>query len=143
MRVVFLTHNFPRFPGDVAGNFLVPLAHGLQARGVEGIRVLQGLRDDGRMIVVSTHDSRLVPIADRIVQLIPVGGHDEIATHEVTYAAGDSVFEQGDDAAHDRGVAGELIVVAQGNRCRTGFDEVEVAIDLTRKKQVANEVCFQ
>ena len=39
MRVVFLTHNFPRFPGDVAGNFLVPLAHGLQARGVEVVVV--------------------------------------------------------------------------------------------------------
>ena len=35
MRVVFLTHNFPRWPGDVSGNFLVPLAHGLQRRGIE------------------------------------------------------------------------------------------------------------
>ena len=34
MRVVFLTHNFPRWPGDVSGNFLVPLAHGLKRRGV-------------------------------------------------------------------------------------------------------------
>jgi putative ABC transport system ATP-binding protein len=68
----------------------------IQAEAI--IRLLQGLRDDGRMIIVSTHDSRLVPIADRIVQLIPVGGHDEIATHEVTYAAGESIFEQGDDA---------------------------------------------
>ena len=61
----------------------------IQAEAI--IRLLQGLRDDGRMIIVSTHDSRLVPIADRIVQLIPVGGHDEIATHEVTYAAGESL----------------------------------------------------
>jgi putative ABC transport system ATP-binding protein len=68
----------------------------IQAEAI--IRVLQSLRDDGRMIVVSTHDSRLVPIADRIVQLIPVGGHDEVATHEVSYAAGASIFEQGDHA---------------------------------------------
>ncbi len=34
MRVVFLTHNFPRWAGDVSGNFLVPLAHGLRQRGV-------------------------------------------------------------------------------------------------------------
>ncbi len=34
MRVVFLTHNFPRHAGDVSGNFLVPLAHALQERGV-------------------------------------------------------------------------------------------------------------
>lgn len=66
----------------------------IQAEAI--IRVLQGLRDDGQMIIVSTHDSRLVPIADRIVQLIPVGGHDEIATHEESFAAGASIFEQGD-----------------------------------------------
>jgi putative ABC transport system ATP-binding protein len=68
----------------------------IQAEAI--IRVLQGLRDDGRMIVVSTHDSRLVPIADRVVQMVPAGGHDEVATHEVTYAAGESIFEQGDDS---------------------------------------------
>ncbi len=66
----------------------------IQAEAI--IRVLQSLRDDGRMIVVSTHDSRLVPIADRIVQMVPVGGHDEVPTHDVTYAAGESVFEQED-----------------------------------------------
>jgi putative ABC transport system ATP-binding protein len=68
----------------------------IQAEAI--IRLLQGLRDDGRMIIVSTHDSRLVPIADRIVQLIPVGGHDEVATHEESFAAGESIFEQGDNA---------------------------------------------
>ena len=36
----------------------------IQAEAI--IRLLQGLRDDGRMIIVSTHDSRLVPIADRM-----------------------------------------------------------------------------
>ncbi len=39
MNVVFLTHNFPRWSGDVSGNFLVPLARALQARGV-GITVV-------------------------------------------------------------------------------------------------------
>ena len=29
MRVVFLTHNFPRWPGDVSGSFLATLAHAL------------------------------------------------------------------------------------------------------------------
>jgi putative ABC transport system ATP-binding protein len=62
------------------------------------IRLLQGLRDDGRMIVVSTHDSRLVPIADRIVHMVPPDQHEERATHDVTFAAGESIFEQGDPA---------------------------------------------
>ncbi len=30
---MFLTHNWPRWPGDIAGNFLVPLAHALADRG--------------------------------------------------------------------------------------------------------------
>lgn len=33
MDVVFLTHNWPRWPGDIAGMFLVPLAHALAERG--------------------------------------------------------------------------------------------------------------
>ncbi len=33
MRILFLTHNYPRFPGDVSGSFLATLARGLQARG--------------------------------------------------------------------------------------------------------------
>lgn len=33
MDVVFLTHNWPRWPGDIAGTFLVPLAHALTDRG--------------------------------------------------------------------------------------------------------------
>jgi glycosyltransferase involved in cell wall biosynthesis len=39
VRVVFLTHNFPRWPGDVSGAFLATLAHALMRRGHE-IRVL-------------------------------------------------------------------------------------------------------
>ena len=35
MRVVFLTHNYPRHAGDVAGAFLHPLAVALRARGVD------------------------------------------------------------------------------------------------------------
>jgi len=39
VRVVFLTHNYPRHPGDLAGAFLHPLALGLRARGVD-VRVV-------------------------------------------------------------------------------------------------------
>ena len=35
MRVLFLTHNYPRHAGDVAGAFLHPLARSLQSPGVE------------------------------------------------------------------------------------------------------------
>ncbi len=56
----------------------------IQAEAI--IRLLQGLRDDGRMIVVSTHDSRLVPIADRIVQMVPPDQHEERPTHDVSFS---------------------------------------------------------
>ncbi|HTS87821.1 MAG TPA: glycosyltransferase [Gemmatimonadales bacterium] len=39
MRVVFLTHNFPRFAGDVSGAFLATLAGALTARG-HGVTVI-------------------------------------------------------------------------------------------------------
>lgn len=46
MRAVFLTHNYPRHPGDVAGAFLHPLAKALQQRGVD-VRVVAP-SDEGR-----------------------------------------------------------------------------------------------
>ncbi len=88
----------------------------IQAEAI--IRLLQSLRDDGRMIVVSTHDSRLVPIADRIVQMVPEGSHEEVETHQLTLIAGDSVFEQGDDAdlvyVIDSGQVDVIRVLADG-----------------------------
>ena len=39
MRVVFLTHNYPRWPGDLSGAFLATLAAALVRRGVE-VRVV-------------------------------------------------------------------------------------------------------
>ena len=39
MRVVFLTHNYPRHPGDLSGSFLATLASALARRGIE-VRVL-------------------------------------------------------------------------------------------------------
>ncbi|HEY3934735.1 MAG TPA: glycosyltransferase family 4 protein [Gemmatimonadales bacterium] len=39
MRVVWVTHNYPRFRGDIAGAFLHPLAVALRGRGVD-IRVV-------------------------------------------------------------------------------------------------------
>ncbi len=39
MRVVFVTHNYPRWPGDLSGSFLAALAAGLVRRGHE-VRVI-------------------------------------------------------------------------------------------------------
>ncbi|MEM9035369.1 MAG: ATP-binding cassette domain-containing protein [Actinomycetota bacterium] len=68
----------------------------IQAEAV--IRLLQELRDQGCVIVVSTHDDRLVPVADEIVQMVPEVAPVEVAPHEVKVSAGETVFVQGDDS---------------------------------------------
>ncbi|MEE8062497.1 MAG: glycosyltransferase family 4 protein [Gemmatimonadales bacterium] len=47
MRIIFLTHNFPRWPGDVSGAFLASLAAALIDRGHE-VRVLAP-SDEGKI----------------------------------------------------------------------------------------------
>ena len=47
MRVVFLTHNFPRWPGDHSGAFLATLAAALVRRGVEVRAVAPSDRGQG------------------------------------------------------------------------------------------------
>lgn len=62
------------------------------------IRLLRDLRDQGSIIVVSTHDARLVPVADRTVQMTQEAETSDAAPQQVRYVAGESVFEQGDRA---------------------------------------------
>ena len=77
----------------------------IQAEGI--VRLLRDLRDDGRTIVVSTHDDRLVPVADRVVHMVPEFRSDDVAVHRVEYATGEPIFEQGG--------RGELVyVIEQG-----------------------------
>jgi putative ABC transport system ATP-binding protein len=67
----------------------------IQAEAI--ITLLRDLRSQGRLIVVSTHDARLVPIADRIVKMVPdTVGDASFSAEQVTFAAGTSLFEQGD-----------------------------------------------
>jgi putative ABC transport system ATP-binding protein len=66
----------------------------IQAEAVIGL--LRGLRDESRVVVVSTHDARLVPIADHIVELAPGSQAGDEPEFAVAYAAGASIFEQGD-----------------------------------------------
>jgi putative ABC transport system ATP-binding protein len=66
----------------------------IQAEAI--IRLLREIRSEGHLIVVSTHDARLVPIADRIVHMVP--DLEEVNRPRTTrsLAPGESLFEQGD-----------------------------------------------
>jgi putative ABC transport system ATP-binding protein len=72
-----------------------PTAH-LDYIQIEGVlELLREIADEGRVVVVSTHDERIVPLADRIVGLSPRPKEHGIVK-EVELAAGETLFEQGD-----------------------------------------------
>lgn len=60
------------------------------------IRLLRDLRDQGRIIVISTHDARLVPVADKTIQMAQDVETADGTPQEVVYASGETIFEQGD-----------------------------------------------
>ncbi len=64
MRVVFLTHNYPRHPADVAGGFLHPLAVALRSKGVDLRVVAPSDRGKGGRDVVDGVPVRRVRYAD-------------------------------------------------------------------------------
>jgi putative ABC transport system ATP-binding protein len=66
----------------------------IQAEAI--IRLLREIRSEGRLIIVSTHDARLVPIADRIVRMVPDHADSEPDTRTLAFSEGTSLFEQGD-----------------------------------------------
>jgi putative ABC transport system ATP-binding protein len=73
-----------------------PTAH-LDYIQVEGVlRILRSLAQPGRIVVVATHDERMVPLADRIVELTPRAAGEALAPEVRELAAGTVLFEQGD-----------------------------------------------
>ncbi len=77
----------------------------VQAEAVIGL--LRNLRNDGRTIVVSTHDARLVPVADRVIDMGSETLDVEGPPVDVRYSRGEVLFEQGD-------AAGLVYVVVSG-----------------------------
>jgi putative ABC transport system ATP-binding protein len=63
------------------------------------ISLLRRLRESGRTIIISTHDNRLLPAIDRIVEMAPKGDQEEASAPElVTLEAGETLFRQGDSS---------------------------------------------
>jgi putative ABC transport system ATP-binding protein len=69
------------------------------------IRLLRSLADSGRLVIVATHDDRLVPLADRLVNLTPRREMESRSPETTELAAGEILFEQGDP--------GELVYVVE------------------------------
>ena len=73
-----------------------PTAH-LDYIQVEGVlKLVRELADDGRLVVVATHDERLIPLADRVVNLTPRADTSPREPEVVRLAAGQELFAQGE-----------------------------------------------
>lgn len=73
-----------------------PTAHldYIQVDGV--IRLLRELARPGRVVVIATHDERLLPLADRVVEMTPRAASESRPPEPVDLAAGEVLFRQGD-----------------------------------------------
>jgi putative ABC transport system ATP-binding protein len=92
-----------------------PTAH-LDYIQVEGVlKLVRDLADDGRLVVVATHDERLIPLADGVVNLTPRADTSPREPEVVRLAPGQELFAQGE--------RGELVYTV---------DEGEVEIVRTR-----------
>jgi putative ABC transport system ATP-binding protein len=84
-----------------------PTAHLDFIQVEEVLRLIRELASGDRMVVVATHDSRILPLADRIVELVPEFATTDRPPETVRLVAGEALFEQG--------VMGDLIyVVSEG-----------------------------
>jgi putative ABC transport system ATP-binding protein len=73
-----------------------PTAH-LDYVQVDGVlRLLRELAAPGRVVIVSTHDERLLPLADRVVELTPRAPDATRPPERVELSAGQVLFRQGD-----------------------------------------------
>ena len=83
----------PRSPAILADE---PTAH-LDYIQVETVlRIVRGLAAPGRVVVVATHDDRMIPLADQVVELVPRFVSEALGPQTLELAPGDTVFEQGD-----------------------------------------------
>ncbi len=58
------------------------------------LRLIRELADGDRVVVVATHDSRMLPMADRVVELTPDFAETNRPPEVVELKSGDVLFEQ-------------------------------------------------
>jgi putative ABC transport system ATP-binding protein len=104
-----------------------PTAH-LDYIQVDGVlRLLRDLAQPGRVVIVATHDERLLPLADRVVELTPRAAGEARPPETVELAPGEVLFEQGDP--------GDLVYYVESGRIEIfrvqadGADERVTEID--------------
>lgn len=64
------------------------------------VDLLATLRSDGRVVVISSHDPRLLPIADEVVRMHGAGPERVVTAQQVRYEQGETIFARGDWGEH-------------------------------------------
>src|SRR6478609_8633084 len=72
-----------------------PTAHLDFIQVEEVLRLIRELASGDRMVVVATHDSRILPLADRVVDLVPDFISMDRPPDKVSVSEGEVLFEQG------------------------------------------------
>jgi putative ABC transport system ATP-binding protein len=80
-----------------------PTAHLDYIQVEEVLKLIRELATGDRMVVVATHDSRILPLADRVVEMVPDFASTDRPPDAVQLESGEVLFEQG--------TMGELIYV--------------------------------
>jgi putative ABC transport system ATP-binding protein len=73
-----------------------PTAHLDYIQADEVLKLLRGLAQPDRVVVVATHDERLLPLADRVVELSARAAPDARPPERRQLGAGEVLFRQGD-----------------------------------------------
>lgn len=91
-----------------------PTAHLDYIQVEEVLTLIRELASGERVVVVATHDTRMLPLADTVVELTPQITYTEHEPEELTLAAGEAVFEQGSMGDSIYVVAeGEVVIVRE------------------------------
>ena len=72
-----------------------PTAHLDYIQVEDVLRLLRELAAGERVVVISTHDHRMLPLADRVVEMVPEFGMAHAEPVRVELAAGEELFAQG------------------------------------------------
>ncbi len=72
-----------------------PTAHLDFIQVEEVLRLIRELASGERLVVVATHDTRMLPLADRVVELVPHVAATDRPPEAIRLSAGEVLFEQG------------------------------------------------